>query len=343
MAPGLRKLSGKGGPEGAYTLSGTLVGLDGPGRRTVRWLELRNLQAAENLSVLRAFPELRRLDLLHVQGLDLSPLRGLALQQLQLQDASDIDLAPIAELALLEGLSLINIDRISAPSLRLSGALRMLTIINDDPDLTGGAVKSLVEAIEWERLGDLKWLALRVGGLHVMRPIQLDLGFLRSLPKLESLTLSPGIDDAGRGTSPLEPPFDGLPRTLRRVHIQADHPERVEAELKALLHIGPPSDAQDVGVWVNAREPFEEPTRPWTILGPDDGIWTTYGSLSRAEAGAYDDTEYDACSRALRRVQAVDPALADRLDFDPENAGTGISAQTRDDLETALSLLNLNP
>jgi len=45
----------------------------------------------------------------------------------------------------------------------------------------------------------------------------------------------------------------------------------------------------------------------------------------------------------MRQLRLADPALLQRLDFDPENAGTGISARTREDLQTAPRMLAISP
>lgn len=178
MAGGLRKVGGTHGPEGMYAASGTLAGITGPGRRTVTQLELRRLGASEDLSVLAAFPQLEHLELLHVSGLDLSPLAGLPLTQLSIRDASGLDLAPLAGLPALQWLTLLNLAGCAvAPRLALAPSLSSLVVVNDDPGLTGQPVRAIIEAIDWAGLPALRTLDVRVGGLYEMRPIELDLGF----------------------------------------------------------------------------------------------------------------------------------------------------------------------
>jgi hypothetical protein len=45
----------------------------------------------------------------------------------------------------------------------------------------------------WTRLTNLRSLLIGVGGLYEMRPVEVDLGFLRSLPNLERLDVIDGL------------------------------------------------------------------------------------------------------------------------------------------------------
>jgi hypothetical protein len=125
------------------------------------------------------------------------------------------------------------------------------------------------------------------------------------------------------------------------LRLDAWEPEPLCAALQAYLGIDP----GDVGARpsVYQRYAYTEPAPPWTIREyPDGDGWGVYGSLLRSEAGEHEDgTEYDACRRARRRIGQANPALLKRLDFDPESAGTGIAAATREDLEAALGILGL--
>jgi hypothetical protein len=338
VAGGLRKPGGRYGPEGTYAASGTLAGITGPGRRTVTTLQLRRLGPGEDLSVLAAFTELERLECHHVDGLDLAPLAGLPLTHLSVLDSSGLDLAPLARLPVLQWLALINVADCVAGSLALAPSLVSFLIINDDPGLTGEIVRDIVAAIDWSGLPALRSVNVRVGGLYEMRPITLDLGFLRALPELEHLDAYTGLRHAGPGPSPLEPPFEGLSKHLTWVRIDAWDPPPTNAALRAYLGVDP--DDVEAAVSVAQRYAFKEPDPPWTITAYDDQ-WITYGCLFREERGTHDDTEYDALRRAKARLRAADAALLRRLDFDPENAGTGISATRREDLEAALRILGL--
>lgn len=87
-----------------------------------------------------------------------------------------------------------------------------------------------------------------------------------------------------------------------------------------------------------------EPVVHWTITALDEGQrWTTYGRLLRSANFATARTEYEACKQARKQLRVADAALLKRLDFDPENAGTGITAASRDDLARALAILELTP
>jgi hypothetical protein len=337
VAGGLRKLGGTFGDQGAYGASGTLAGITGPGKRTVTSLELRRMGADENLSVLASFTQLERLELSHMNGVGLSPLVGLGVKSLTILDSVGLDLRPLAQLPALEFLVLGNLDGCVSPT-ALSPTLVLLVVINDDPALTGQPLREFVEAIDWTGLPALRSLSLRVGGLYEMPPVEVDLGFLRSLPALERLDAVTGLRHSGPDPSPLEPPFAGLSKQLTVVRIEAWDP----APVRAALHRYLGSDPDDVesGLSVMQRYAFEEPEQPWTIRA-HDGNWLTYGSFFREEAGAHDDTEYDALRRAKARLRAADAALLRRLDFDPESAGTGVSAARREDLESALRTLGL--
>lgn len=328
--------------EGRYAVSGPLAEAGGPGRRAVTWLELRRLTSADDLSVLASLPELETLQLTDIDGVDLSPLAGLGVKQLNLEGVRGVDLGPVARLPVLEGLNVINFEDVVTPSLSLSSHLDWLLVVNDDPDLTGAPVRQVVEAIAWEHLSRLHGLEIRVGGLHEMRSIDLDLAFLRELPTLKRLDVDTGIRHAGTAPSPLEPPFQGLSRRLRFVRIDADDPEAVKALLRAYLGIAEGEVVPRGGVSVKRRRDVQAPRRPWSIVEPDgDGTWVAYGSLAREDGRGDDDTEYDACKRARRRLREADPALLRRLDFDPENAGTGIMATSREDLVRALEILGV--
>lgn len=328
--------------EGRYAVTGPLSDAGVPGRRIVTWLELRRLTGADDLSLLATLPDLETLELEHVDGVDLSPLAGLGLKHLDLRSIRGVDLGVLSELPVLEGLTAIDFADVLIPSLSLSPRLGWLAVINDSADLTGAPVRQMIEAIAWEHLGMLGGLEIRVGGLTEMRSIELDLGFLRTLPELERLDIDTGIRHVGIRPSPVEPPFDGLSRRLTFVRIAAEDAERVESELRDYLGIVPGSEVPGSGISVRRRRRVDEPRRPWSIVPPDgSGTWVAYGSLARDDGDDPDDTEYDACDRAERLLREADSELSGRLDFDPENAGTGIMAVSREDLERALEILGV--
>jgi len=301
------------------------------------------LDASEDLAVLRSFADLEELTLEHVRGVDLRPLTGLGVERLTITEAVGVDLTPLAALPQLFSLILGNLDDIEVAQLTLAPSLRLLVVINDDPMLTGEPVRRLIKAIDWSRLAGLRSLSLRVGGLYEMPPIAVDFGFLRCLPKLERLDMYAGLRHAGPSRAPTEPPFDGLSRDLTALRISGDEPASVRTALCKYLGADPddPQTGIVVSDWPESDEPA--PTALWAISGPVDGVWTAYGSLHRAEDAASEGTEHEACERAETRLRKLDAALVERLDLDPESAGTGIMAKSRADLERALALLELAP
>ncbi len=331
------------GPD-AYVVSGTLEGVDGPGRRTVRELDVRGLgpDAVGGLSALPAFGDLEDLTLERVHGVDLAPLAQTGVRGLRLLDIAELDLAVLAELKL-EGLLIAEFRDCAMPAtLRLSASLRGLSIFNDGPSLSGDDVRILVERIDWSLLGGLRMLDLSVGGNHELAPAVVDLGFLRHLPELVTLRMEDGVVHAGPGPSPLEPPFAGLSRKLRWVRVSAVDPEPLKAALEAF--IAPPRDDGDgpQGVTVYQREAAAPAEPAWTIreFEGDDGFGV-YGSLQQALGQGSEETEYKVVKRVRALIASADPALLKRLDFDPEAGGTGIYAERRQDLEGVLRILGL--
>lgn len=132
-----------------------------------------------------------------------------------------MDLSPVGAIPTLERLGLSGLRDVRVPAaLPLPPDLQDLSIDNDGFRLTGAPVEALISAIDWSRLGNLRSLGLQVGGLEPLRPIHADLGLLRSLPRLQYLSLI-GVHHDGHDRSPLAMPFPGLARTLRRVDFDA--------------------------------------------------------------------------------------------------------------------------
>jgi hypothetical protein len=330
MAAALRKIA-----ENHYVASGSLAALRDPGRRIVRRLGIRNPDPGDDLSSLAAFPDLAELELEHIHDVDISALAGLKLRTLAIWDCSSVDLDVLGELPALEVLRIGNVRDVAIRRLPLARSLAGLAIINDDPALNGQPVARALKAIDWQALGRLQSLTVRVGGLYELPPIDVDLSFLRSLPALNHLMLAPGVHHHGPQPSPLEPPIDGLSKQLSYVEAEVTDPDAVQSALRGYL--GP-----DAGLSIKPRRAVRAPARPWSLKAlPDGEGWHTYGSLLRAEGGTLDDTEYDALRRAKGRLRAADRRLLARLEFDPENAGTGIMAPSREDLTRALELLGL--
>lgn len=285
--------------------------------------------------MLAAFADLETLELKHVHDVDLSALAGLDLKRLSIWDFSSVNLEPLGQLPALEVLRIGNFRNVAVPHLALARSLVGLTIVNDDPDLDGRPVEQVVNAIAWPRLRGLQALTVRIGGLYESRPIEVDLGLLRSLQVLDHLVLAPGVHHVGAQPSPLEPPFDGLPKRLTYVRAEVVDPDATQSALRAYL-------GEQAGLSLKPLRVVREPSRSWVIHElPDSEGWATYGSFAREDRGALDDTEHDALRRAKRRLRAADAQLLRRLEFDPESAGTGIYAASRDDLNAALTILGL--
>jgi hypothetical protein len=201
-------------------------------------------------------------------------------------------------------------------------------------------VVALLDAVDWSALSDLTMLDIRVGGTGEPL-VEADLGFLRELPRIDNLWVS-GVRHIGPEPSPLEPPFDGLSRGLRRVIFEASDPVAAEAAMRRYVTM--PDDELRIGVHLLSTAVAGEAEPPWAITEPieADGHWFAYGSLAEHAGQGRDSTEYDALTAARRVLRAADPALLRRLDFDPESSGTTILATSRDDLATALSILGLD-
>ena len=314
-------------PPRTYRWRGPLEGL-APGRRQVESLELHN--PSGDLSVLAAFGDLRELVVGDGEGLDLSPLTTLALERLYLRVVGS-DLSPVERLSGLESFGFSSPGEVVVPERwALPASLRRLSFFSEDE--SPRAVEQVLRAIDWSRLSDLR--SLDVIG-DVDEPIRLDWGLLRSLPRLERLEARRGAWHDDSAPSPLEPPFDGLPRGLTWLRIDAWDPDAIGPALAAYL--GRPADDPPV---VYQRYPPQGRRPPWSLLEDDDG-WQVYGSLHERADSDEVETEYDAAELAEQRLRDADPDLAARLVFDPENAGTGIYAASRDDLRRALTILGL--
>jgi hypothetical protein len=301
----------------------------------VRELTVRGVDGAASagLSPLAAFEDLQYLHLARIASTDLSPLAQLELHTLGIVGASDVDLAPLQDLDRLEILTLGDLRDCRVPDrLVLAGSMRSLSIVNDGVGLSGEPVRRLIDSIAWEGLGELRALQIAVGGGEPLPPIEVDVGWLRQLVALEWLDMYQGILHHG-DHSPLEPPFDGLPATLKSMRIDAADPKPLAAALRR--HLG-----RDASVSVLPRDTPSPADRSWTLRQLQSD-WITYGSLCEAAESGDVDTERDALRAAKRRLREADPDLLARLDFDQESSGTGIAAPTREDLEDALRILGI--
>jgi hypothetical protein len=290
------------------------------------------------LAPLRAFEDLEDLRLERVRNVDLGVLGEMpALRQLRLQVVSGVDMGTLATPAELEGLDLLDLDDdcVVPERMPLPASVWDIQLGESRRGHTGRQVAKLVAAIYWSRLPNMRRLSIRVGGLYDVEPAQVDLGFLRDLPLLESLFLY-GVEHTGAEPSPLRPPFDGIPReNLNRLIIDAPLAERdlITNELRETFGF------EEIAV--RARKPFVLPPPPWQISETSDGRFGVYGSLADAFDLSSDKTEVDALRTARRTLREADPKLLRALDFDEESSGTAIAAASRSHLEQALRILGL--
>ena len=334
MTRGLRRARGTPPELGIFEVSGSLDGIE-LGGRVVKVLRVRRMdsETVEGLEPLRRLPDLREVELVHVTGVDLSALAHLGVERLTLQEVRGLDLAALEDLPKLRYLQVFNFAECRVPErLRLAASLENLLVANDARDLSGAPVKRMIEAIDWEGLPNLFGLVLSVGGMEMLPAIEVDVGFLRHLTGLRLLRLDQGVWPAAGGPTLFEPPFDALPPNLQTIRITAWDPPRAERALRA----------RGLAAAVYGRPAEQEILRSWTPVETSDA-WTMYGSLSAVfDDDAFAD-EYAAAAEAERRLHAADAALPDRIDFDPESAGTGIAARSRDDLDRVLRILGINP
>jgi hypothetical protein len=157
---------------------------------------------------------------------------------------------------------------------------------------------------------------------------------------LKACRCSTSIAAKSQTRSDCRPRCAGLSRALTWVRVSATNPEEVRRELALYLRIDP--DDLEASPVVYEPSDFVRPTVEWEIDEPvDTAGWSAYGSLLRHEGAMAESTEDEACERAEARLRAADAWLAARVDFDPESAGTGIYAPTREDLEQAMQILGL--
>lgn len=115
-------------------------------------------------------------------------------------------------------------------------------------------------------------MEIKVVPEHGAQPIEVDLGFLRELRSLQRLEVCPGVWHNGSQPSPLEPPFEGLPQSLKTISIDAWKPDELQATFEE--HLG-------LAVYVQQRAPNEPPAPDWVIQEYQGGF-VAYGSLAEA-------------------------------------------------------------
>ncbi len=87
---------------------------------------------------------------------------------------------------------------------------------------------------------------------------------------------------------------------------------------------------------------YDAAATEWEIHPSVPDGFAVYGSFYELFDGRF-DTEYDAMREARKRLRRHDRALERRLEFDHESDGTGVYAQTREDLEAMLAILRGDP
>ena len=134
--------------EGVYEISGSLDGVRFDDR-VVRMLTVRRLgkEATEGLRPLAPLRDLRRLHLERISGVDLTPLAALELEILGINEARDVDLAPLADLAGLWYLHLVAVRDCRLPArVSLPPSLRALSLTY--PGDLREPLAALLEAID---------------------------------------------------------------------------------------------------------------------------------------------------------------------------------------------------
>lgn len=315
------------------------------GRRRIADLTVRSVHDDRNaLSPLADLADLRFLRLERVSSVDLSPLAGLGIESLEIAEVSHLDLEPIADLPALDALVLQSISECTVPNpWPLPASLRALSFSSFGAKAPASMVAELLSAVAWEALPQLVLLDIALGDGSPGAPLRHDFSFLRHLPLLESLSLWQGVRHSGENPSPLEPPFSGLPRGLRRVHVAVAEPAVVEPAL--MTYLGWSSWPADAGPGVVELEPLPDPapdptpgdSRGSFMPHPPDANgepWSMYGSVYDALDDPDVATEYDALELFKKRLATSDPKLLSRLEFDQEADGTGIEAPTLAELQS---------
>jgi hypothetical protein len=326
-------------PGDRYKTAGSIEGLV-EGRRTIRELTIRNAEGS--LSALGALPNLETLIINGGRDLDLSELALLSetCDFVALASLTGTDLGALRLPSTVRSFGISSSDDtcvINQPLLLPSGLTYLGLSARGQSSVH--TLAQVIQGVRWENVGELERLLMRAETTAAGYPLEVDLGLLRDLPRLERADIFGVRHRRSAGPSPLEPPFDGLPKTLSWLRIDTELPsESLQAQLAEYL---PGGGALDVGPLYPARPA----NQPWWIYEPDadgSGLWVASGSL----ADHFADQDFAEESRALRHARAVikekDVALLKRLDFDQEADGTMIMASSREDLVAALALLGIS-
>ena len=324
-------------PGDRYKTTGSIEGLV-QGRRTIRELTIRNAEGG--FAQLATLKDLARLSVEGGTGLDLASLASLPTQCGYVDFAALRD-TDLGRLKLPETATMVGIFSPHA-SCAVSGVpglpsrLMYLGLLAQGTS-SGGVLQRFVDRVRWDNLGQLNRLDIHVDAQADGYPLEVDLGFLRHLPRLERADFFGVRHRRSVGPSPLEPPFQGLPKTLSWLRIETELPEE---ELK------PQIDAY-LGCHVSVKPlyPARPSNQPWWIYEPDadgSGLWIASGSFADHFAGQDASEEALGLRYARSLIKRADGGLLKRLDFDQEADGTMVMAKSREDMLEALALLGIS-
>ena len=326
-------------PGDRYKTSGSIEGLV-EGRRTIRNLRIRNAEGG--VGALGALASLESLVSDGGVRLDLDELAALPArcEFVALASLSETDLGRLRlpETVRMFGMSQPNEGCLVTGVPQLPEMLVDLGLSVDslaDANCSVAVLQRFIESLDWRRLSELERLDVVAYSHTPGYPLELDLGLLRCLSGLERADVFGVRHRRSAGASPLEPPFEGLPKSLSWLRIDTELPvDELKAQIDAYLGC-------DVSV-----EPLYLPRpsdQPWWISESDtgSGLWLSAGSF----ASYFSGLDFDEEARALRHARGVikraDAALLRRLDFDEDADSTMVMAKSRADMVAALECLGI--
>jgi len=326
--PGLRDLRFQGQVAASLDPLQYLAGLER--------LRIEGAPAGRNTKLLTALPELRWLALEYWQAL--RNLQGLVnLERLELMQASFANLKAFKNW---KKLHILALNGSGVKSLEGIGALEAL----EDLFLGGVGVHDLAPLAGLSRLRRLKIAGAKkvedlspIGRLEELRSLSLILGsftetahlasidFISGLEHLEELEISGAVIDDGR----LDALF-GLPQ-IKRVRLLGNYGAQVER-----LRRHNPGIAIQV-IQLSPEEAFDIiQAGPLKIRKHEQDFWDISQDLSDLLGVA---NNFDADRKIRQAIRQRDPALIERLEFDPDADFVSISARTKDDIRKAADII----